>query len=140
MAQRDYYEILGVERTVDAVVLKDELVRLVDVPLVVRLTGMPQVARGAQVKLDIVRWDEVDLQLEARLLEVASAEPDASLDYEEEADTGEAAVAEVVDISIRQIETSEHIQTGRTATGLFHGVARIGKSTVILLDASILMQ
>jgi len=51
-----------------------------------------------------------------------------------------SAVAEVVDISIRQIETSEHIQTGRTATGLFHGVARIGKSTVILLDASILMQ
>jgi exoribonuclease-2 len=81
----------------EAVVLKDELVRLVDVPLVVRLTGMPQVARGAQVKLDIVRWDEVDLQLEARLLEVASAEPDASLDYEEEADTGEAAVAEVVE-------------------------------------------
>lgn len=51
-----------------------------------------------------------------------------------------SAVAEVVDISIRQVETSEHIQTGRTATGLFHGVARIGKSTVILLDASILMQ
>ena len=81
----------------EAVVLKDELVRLVDVPLVVRLTGMPQVARGAQVKLDIVRWDEIELNLEARLLEVASAEPDASLDYEEEADTGEAAVAEVVE-------------------------------------------
>lgn len=51
-----------------------------------------------------------------------------------------SAVAEVVDISARQIEASEHIQTGRTATGLFHGVARIGKSTVILLDASVLMQ
>jgi len=84
-------------KQVEAVVLKDEIVRLADVPLVVRLPGMQSVARGAQVKLDIVRWDEIDLTLEARLLEVAAVEPDASLDYEEEADTGEAAVAEVVE-------------------------------------------
>jgi len=90
---------LGQERVkqVEAVVLKDEIVRLADIPLVVRLPGMQSVARGAQVKLDIVRWDEIDLTLEARLLEVAAVEPDASLDYEEEADTGEAAVAEVVE-------------------------------------------
>jgi exoribonuclease-2 len=85
-------------RHVDAVVLKDEIVRLVEIPLVVRLPGMPQVARGAQVKLDIVRWDEVDLTLEARLLEVAAAPAaDAELVLEEEEDTGEAAVAEVVE-------------------------------------------
>ena len=85
-------------RQVEAVVLKDELVRLSDVPLVVRLPGMSQVARGAQVRLDIVRWDEIDLTLEARLLEVASAVPDAALDdEEEELDTGEAAVAEAVE-------------------------------------------
>ena len=83
---------------VDAVVLKDEIVRLVEIPLVVRLPGMPQVARGAQVRLDIVRWDEVDLTLEARLLEVAAAPAaDAELVLEEEEDTGEAAVAEVVE-------------------------------------------
>lgn len=84
-------------RQLDAVVLKDEIVRLAEIPLVVRLPGMSSVARGAQVRLDIVRWDEVDLTLEARLLEVAAATPDASLDYEEELDTGEAAVAEVVE-------------------------------------------
>jgi exoribonuclease-2 len=28
------------------------------------------VARGAQVKLDILRWDEVDLSVEARILEI----------------------------------------------------------------------
>lgn len=86
---------------VDAVVLKDELVRLTDVPLVVRLPGMSQVARGAQVKLDIVRWDEIELNLEARLLEVASSTPDAAsdaaLEEEDDADTGEAAVAEAVE-------------------------------------------
>ncbi|HEU4843264.1 MAG TPA: RNB domain-containing ribonuclease, partial [Burkholderiaceae bacterium] len=39
-------------RQVEAVVLKDEVLRLTDIPLVIRLPGMPQVARGAQVKLD----------------------------------------------------------------------------------------
>ena len=86
-------------RQVDAVVLKDEVLRLVEIPLVIRLPGMPQVARGAQVRLDIVRWDEVDLSLEARLLEVAAVAPEAAeelgLDEEEEgADAGEAAAAE----------------------------------------------
>jgi exoribonuclease-2 len=89
-------------RQVEAVVLKDEVLRLVDIPLIIRLPGMPQVARGAQVKLDILRWDEVDLSIEARLLEVpvaAEIAADADLEYEDEemADSGEAAVAEAVE-------------------------------------------
>jgi exoribonuclease-2 len=93
-------------RQVDAVVLKDEVLRLVEIPLVIRLPGMQQVARGAQVRMDILRWDEVDLSLEARLLEVAepTAEAAAELEMEEEedaaaaaADTGEAAAAEAVE-------------------------------------------
>ena len=88
-------------RQVEAVVLKDEVLRLVDIPLIIRLPGMPPVARGAQVKLDILRWDELDLTIEARLLEVAAAPgAEAELDYEEgeeEGDSGQAAVAEVVE-------------------------------------------
>ena len=87
-------------KQVDAVVLKDEVLRLVDIPLIIRLPGMPQVARGAQVKLDILRWDEVDLSIEARLLEVAAVAPaEVDLDFEEDEgpDAGEAAVEEVVE-------------------------------------------
>ncbi|MQA21367.1 ribonuclease catalytic domain-containing protein [Rugamonas rivuli] len=79
-------------RQVEAVVLKDEVLRLVDIPLIIRLPGMPQVARGAQVKLDILRWDEVDLTIEARILEIPTTDTvaaDAELDYEEE-ETGDA--------------------------------------------------
>jgi exoribonuclease-2 len=75
------------QRQVEAVVLKDEVLRLVDIPLIIRLPGMPSVARGAQVKLDILRWDEVDLTIEARILEIPTTESvaaDAELDYEEE--------------------------------------------------------
>nr|WP_198983641.1 RNB domain-containing ribonuclease [Herbaspirillum sp. ASV7] len=60
-------------RVVEAVVLKDEILRLVDIPLVLRMPGLPQLARGLQVKLDLLRWDEVDLSVEARLLEVPAA-------------------------------------------------------------------
>ena len=57
-------------RQVDAVVLKDEVLRLTDIPLIIRLPGMPSLARGAAVRLDLLHWDEVDLSVEARLLEV----------------------------------------------------------------------
>jgi len=96
------------ERQVEAVVLKDEVLRLVEIPLIVRLPGMPPVARGAQVKLDVLRWDEVDLTIETRLLEIPASSgiaADADLDYEDEeadggqaaADSGEAAAQEAVE-------------------------------------------
>jgi exoribonuclease-2 len=72
---------------VDAVVLKDEVLRLTEIPLVIRLPGMPQAARGAQVKLDLIRWDEVDLTVEARLVEIAAGEAaDIGEEEEEEGD------------------------------------------------------
>jgi len=66
-------------RQTEAVVLKDEVLRLVQIPLVIRLPGMQQIARGAEVKLDILRWDELDLSVEARLLEVISLANPADL-------------------------------------------------------------
>ncbi len=78
-------------RQVDAVVLKDEVLRLVDLPLVIKLPGMPQVARGAQVKLDLLRWDEIDLSIEARLLEIPISLSSESLDeIGEDDDEGDA--------------------------------------------------
>ena len=86
-------------RHVDAVVLKDEILRLVDIPLVVRQPGMPQVARGAQVKLEVIRWDEVDLTIEARVTEIPeSGTPveDLGFDEEEEA-TADPAPQEAIE-------------------------------------------
>ncbi|RJG05106.1 RNB domain-containing ribonuclease [Noviherbaspirillum cavernae] len=79
-------------RQVEAVVLKDEVLRLVDIPLIIKLAGMPQTARGTQVKLDLIRWDDVDLTVEARLLEIASAaaapgEEIAEIDGENDTET-----------------------------------------------------
>jgi exoribonuclease-2 len=60
-------------RRAQAVVLKDELVRLTEIPLVLKLPGLPQLARGTQVELDLLHWDEVSLEVEARLHEVFAA-------------------------------------------------------------------
>ena len=82
----------GRAKHVEAVVLKDEILRLVDIPLVIKLPGMPSVARGAQVKIYIIRWDEVDLSIEVRLLEVLT--PPAT-DQQPEDDTDELESEEV---------------------------------------------
>ena len=66
-------------RQVEAVVLKEEIVRLVEIPLVLKLPGMTPLARGTQVRLDLLRWDEVDLSVEARLLEVEAGPGEASM-------------------------------------------------------------
>lgn len=100
------------QRQVEAVVLKDEVLRLSDIPLIIRLSGMPPAARGAQVKLDILRWDEVDLSVEARLLEVitAPAAADAELDYEDEEETPaehEQALAEAAAPADEQAEVAD---------------------------------
>ena len=72
-------------RQVEAVVIKEDLLRLVDIPLVIRQAGMPTMGRGTRVKLDIIGWDEIDLSLEARFLEVVSTpDSNAALDDEDE--------------------------------------------------------
>jgi len=100
------------QRQVEAVVLKDEVLRLVDIPLIIRLPGMPSVARGAQVKLDILRWDEVELTIEARLLEIPATESvaaDAELDYEDE-EAVEEVVDEVVDVGAEATAAPEAVE------------------------------
>ncbi|MFC7289485.1 ribonuclease catalytic domain-containing protein [Herminiimonas glaciei] len=95
---------------VEAAVLKEEILRLVYIPLVIKLSGMPQVARGSQVKLDLLRWDEVDLTVEARLLDIiqdagASTAAAAELDDEMTDDMMEGD-AEPVPIEPELLETA----------------------------------
>lgn len=84
------------KQQVDAVVLKDEVLRLTEIPLVIRLPGMPSAPRGAAVKLDVIRWDEVDLSIETRLLEIEAAAPAAEIDFEEEEEVVAETLPELV--------------------------------------------
>lgn len=66
-------------RRFEAQVIREDLVRLVDAPLVVRLLGLPPCAPGQGVTIDIHDWDLVDLSVEARFVSLGrAADPDES--------------------------------------------------------------
>ena len=72
-------------RQTEAVVIRDEMLRLVDIPLTIAMPGMRPLARGTQVRVDLIRWDEVDLSVEARVLDVTDNVDEAtSAENEEE--------------------------------------------------------
>lgn len=54
-------------RTVEATVLRDDLVRLTQAPFVTRVGGLPEFERGHTITLDILGFDELGLDLECRL-------------------------------------------------------------------------
>lgn len=69
----------------EAVVIRDEMLRLVDIPLTIAVPGMRPLARGTQVRVDLIRWDEIDLSVEARILDVTeNVDEVASGENEEE--------------------------------------------------------
>lgn len=61
----------GVRRVV-AVCLKEDLFRLEALPLVVRVPGAPNLARGAKVEIDVVELDEVDVVAHVRFVGVVA--------------------------------------------------------------------
>lgn len=70
----------------EAVVVRDDAVRLKDVPLFSRMGGLPAVQRGQHVLVDIMGTDELDLELDLRFVEVVQTEGiDSDVEDEPEA-------------------------------------------------------
>ncbi|MFC4278921.1 ribonuclease catalytic domain-containing protein [Achromobacter aloeverae] len=61
-----------------ASVLRDDLVRLNNAPLVVRVGNLPALERGAQVTIDILGADELALEAECRYVGVAAPPDEAA--------------------------------------------------------------
>lgn len=86
-------------RQVDAVVLKDEVLRLVEVPLVIPMPGVKH-PRGTQVRLELISWDELDLTVQARVLEVSVVTDAAAEAMDEESElVDETEVSESTGVS-----------------------------------------
>ncbi|CAM4043492.1 ribonuclease catalytic domain-containing protein [Bordetella tumulicola] len=62
----------GITRVVGHV-LRDDLVRLSNAPLVTRVGGLPELERGAAVELDILGFDELALELDCRYVGLVNA-------------------------------------------------------------------
>jgi exoribonuclease-2 len=92
------------------VMLRNEMVRLSELPLVARLAGSGHLAPGTHVDVDVIGIDEVDLGVELRLGVVHGEQPTEDIeadeaeggDEAEAADMGEPGIAEtkIVDCGI----------------------------------------
>ena len=102
----------------DAVLLKDDLLRLLEIPLVIPMTGVRH-ARGTQLKLELIDWDEVDLAVQARVLEVVTtAETLAETVELEEADalSEEEQVAEQVADQVAEQGAEQGVDSNSSAS------------------------
>jgi exoribonuclease-2 len=96
-------------RQVDAVVLKDEVLRLVDVPLVITMPGVKH-PRGTQIRLELISWDELDLTVQARVLEVSVISDAATEAMDDESElVDQTGISESTEVSgeITAIEAIE---------------------------------
>jgi shikimate dehydrogenase len=84
---------------VEAVVTRDDMARLCHAPLVLRVTGMPMLAPGRRIVIDLVEQDELDLTIHARFVEVDGEGVDVpaedGLDAEGDSEADAEADAEV---------------------------------------------
>jgi len=65
---------------VDAVVIRDDLVRLAHAPLYLRLVDCPPLAPGRRIVVDIFELDDIDLTLRAGFVAMAPEPVDAAAD------------------------------------------------------------
>jgi exoribonuclease-2 len=83
-------------RKVQAVQIKDDLLKLIDIPLILPIVGVKH-PRGTQLMIELIAWDEVDLSVQARFLEVSQAvlavEEDSDFEEGDSTDQSEQIVA-----------------------------------------------
>ena len=105
-------------RKVQAVQIKDDLLKLVDIPLILPIVGVKH-PRGTQLTIELISWDEVDFSVQARLLEVSQAvlavDEDSDFEDGDSIDESEQVVEQVLseesDASTLAIITDPVIQS-----------------------------
>lgn len=80
------------QRRFEAVGIRDETVRLADAPLYFQVSGLPPLANGQPLLVDLLDWDELDLTVQARAVRLLT-DPKDSDPVGAEATTGEEPAA-----------------------------------------------
>ena len=101
-------------RKVQAVQIKDDLLKLVEIPLSLPMVGIKH-PRGTQLTIELISWDEVDLSVQARLLEVSQAvlaiDEDSDFEDGDSIDESEQVLSEHSDASTLPIIADPVIQS-----------------------------
>jgi len=91
---------------IGATVLKEDVLRLDGLPFVTRVPGIPVLARGQRIELDVLGIDEIELTLEARLHKVLTSEPVPETDLDASDEGEESSPAETLALAPEAIETT----------------------------------
>ena len=57
-------------KRLEATAIRDDTVRLMDAPLYFRVSGCPPLAAGQRLMVDVTEWDELDLTIQARAVQL----------------------------------------------------------------------
>jgi exoribonuclease-2 len=90
-----------------AVMLRNEMARLAELPLVARLAGSGHLAPGTHVEVDIISIDEIDLIVELRLGAVHVEEPVEEIDDAEAEEIAGDGVGGVDAVPVPEISVDE---------------------------------
>jgi exoribonuclease II len=80
-------------------VVKGDLVRLEEIPLLLHVPGLGVHARGTRLQMEVMSLDELTVEASVRLLHVLDAPTVTSGSEAEEADEGEEEIIDVADES-----------------------------------------
>jgi exoribonuclease-2 len=100
-----------------AVVLREEIVRLADIPLTLRVTGMSPQGRGTRLRLDILSMDFVSLELECRLIEILAQANSEISDEETLPDSDDEDSTEIVDSATPKVQDIQVQLEGESEVG-----------------------
>lgn len=89
---------------ISATVVRGDVVRIDAMPLVIRVPGLPELARGQRLELDVLNIDEVDLMLEVRLHQVLAA---ADAIPAEEENEEEGVIERMAEESVAKTEQTQ---------------------------------
>lgn len=78
----------------EAVVVREDLVRLAEAPLYFRLADLPPLAPGRRILVDVLATDELDLSVQARFVELIEASVEAEQPGLNDEEAGEAEFTE----------------------------------------------
>jgi exoribonuclease II len=91
--------------------VKDELVRLDDIPLFVRLVGVTSPGRGVQVEVELDQVDELTLTVSCKLIALKKGTPTRLLDDDEEEDVVDLPESPDAPIDVVEAGESEGVNT-----------------------------
>ncbi len=94
-------------KEIEAIVVKQELVRIDGLPFMQRIPGLPELDRGQKIRLGILAVDYIDLVMETKLLEVLQDHQELDDEDDPDMEVSEVSEAETFEITSETVDDAK---------------------------------